>query len=53
MGECFLTSLCTFSSLAHDLAHRSRGRIFEVNAKVEKGGQIEQFVQFSALWKQF
>ena len=36
IGESLLTSLFTFSSLAHDLTHRSRGNIYELNAKVER-----------------
>lgn len=38
IGESLLTSLFTLilSSLAYDLTHRSHGRIYELNANVEK-----------------
>jgi len=49
IGESLLTSLFTFL----DLPNRSRGRIYEINAKVERADQVEQFVQFSALCKQY
>ena len=52
IGESLLTSLFTFSSLAYDLPHRSRGRIYKLNAKVERPDLVERFVQFSALCKQ-
>ena len=42
-----------FSSLAYDLTHRSRGRIYELNAKVERADKVGQFVQFSALCEQY
>ena len=38
IGESLLTSFLHFSSIAHDLPHRSRGRICELNAKVERAG---------------
>ena len=42
-----------FCSLAYDLPNRSSGRIYELNAKVERADSVEQFVQFSALCKQY
>ena len=42
-----------FSSLAYDLTHRSRGGIYELNAKVERADKVGQFVQFSALCEQY
>ena len=36
IGESLLTYCLHFCSLAYDLPHRSRGRIYEVNAKVER-----------------
>ena len=33
--------------------HRSRGRIYELNAKVERADKVGQFVQFSALCEQY
>ena len=36
IGESLLTSLLTFCSLAYDLPNRSSGRIYELNAKVER-----------------
>ena len=42
-----------FSSLEYDLTHRSRGRIYELNAKVERADKVGQFVQFSALCEQY
>ena len=42
-----------FCSIAYDLPKRSRGRIYELNAKIERAYKVEQFVQFSALCKQY
>ena len=41
IGESLLTSLFTFSSLAYGLTHRSRGNIYELNAKVERADYIK------------
>ena len=51
--ESLLTSMFSFSSLAYDLTHRSRGRIYELNSKAERADYFEQFVQFSSLCKQY
>ena len=51
--ESLLTSMFSFSSLAYDLTHRSRGRIYELNSKAERAHYFEQFVQFSSLCKQY
>ena len=36
IGESLLTSCLHFCSLAYDLPNRSSGRIYELNAKVER-----------------
>ena len=36
IGESLLTSLFTFLSLAYDLPNKSSGRIYELNARIER-----------------
>ena len=45
IGESLLTSL-RFSSLAYALNHRSRGRIYELNAKVERAVKLSNLCNF-------
>ena len=45
IGEFIVMSLFTFLPLAYEVTHRCRRRIYELDSKVERGGQIEQFVQ--------
>ena len=46
-----VTSFFTFL-LISEVTHRQRRRVYQLDSKVERAGQFEQFVQVSALCNQ-